>query len=150
MPEDFIKRYSQETQMLMSGTYVFHEGLQKKAALFHILFWEMRNIDITRRALSAWNRAFQRSSSDNTCTEVPDYTSLFSRLLSPLLPLSVCLCVWNGETHKKTQRNPKYHTVYPDASFILSAIHTLRLRALPPAANYTLWPVTVVDRTGHV
>lgn len=43
----------QVAQMLVSDTSVFHQGLQKKATLFHILFWEMRNIDITRRALSA-------------------------------------------------------------------------------------------------
>lgn len=147
-------RLNQEWKSLsmnaMSGTSLFQQGLQKKATLFHILFCEMRNIDITRPALSAWNRAFQKSSSHNTCTEVPDYKPLFSGFWHHCC-LSVCVYVWQKNREILSSMNLNVFF-----SPCLSVIHTciktnsLRQKASPPAMHDTGWPVTVVNTTGHV
>lgn len=45
--------------------------------------------------------AFSKSSSDNTCTEVPDYMPLFSKLC---VSEHACVCRRRTETHKKERK----------------------------------------------
>ena len=100
----------------------------------------------------------QKSSSHNTCTEVPDYTSLFSELLSLLLPLAVCACARVTETEKDREilGSMKLNLFFLFLSVCLSFSRTqphknrARQKASPPATQYTRRPVTVVNRTGHV
>ena len=106
--------------MLVSGTSVFHQGLQKerkKQLSFISCFWEIRNIDILlAEHYQHETEPFRAAAVTNTCTEVPDYTSLFSRRVSelPLLSLfrecvyvctCVCVCVCETERQKKTEKS---------------------------------------------
>lgn len=96
IPEDLFKCLSHTVHMPASDTLVFHHVLQKRQLSFISCFgrWE---ISIS---LSAWNRAFQKSSSHNTCAEVPDYTRLCSLSFCHHGSLSHCLRVCERETGK--------------------------------------------------
>lgn len=148
IPEDFIKCYSQETQTLMIGTSTFHQGLQKEAALFHILFWEMRNIDITRRALSAWNGAFQKKAAVTTPVLKFLITCLCSQGFCHRFFLSACVCVCVCACMKQRDRGKKRHREilssilynWMPLFFCLSSAHSdWEQRHLPQTIHCGLW-----------